>query len=176
MMISQDNTLVSGDITGAPKRKPMRLPEYDYGSNGCYFVTICTQNRRCVLSRVVGDDAHIVPTKYGEVAEKYIKSIPGIDKYVIMPNHIHMIIINDSGTMWASSPTISQKIKSFKTLVTKEIGTAIFQRSFHDHVIRDSGDYLAIWEYIDTNPAKWADDEYNCQYAHPKTNTAAQIG
>jgi REP element-mobilizing transposase RayT len=77
-----------------------------------------------------------------------------------MPNHIHLIIQNDNGTMWASSPTqsISQKIKSFKTLVTKEIGHNIFQRSFHDHIIRGEKDYLKIWNYIDTNPQKWQQD------------------
>jgi hypothetical protein len=62
--------------------------------------------------------------------------------------------------MWASSPTqsISQKIKSFKILVTKEFGKNIFQRSFHDHIIRGEKDYLKIWNYIDTNPQKWRED------------------
>ena len=64
------------------------------------------------------------------------------------------------GTMWASSPTVSQKIKSFKILVTKTIGKPIFQRSFYDHVIRDEKDYLRIWEYIENNPGKWAEDPY----------------
>ena len=51
----------------------------------------------------VGDDAHIVPTKYGIIAKNFIKMIPGIDKYVIMPNHIHLIVKKENGTMWASS-------------------------------------------------------------------------
>ncbi len=112
------------------------------------------------MCKIVGDDAHIVPTKYGSVVEKFIKTIPGIDKYVVMPNHIHLIVKNENGTMWASSPTVSQKIKSFKILVTKAIGEPIFQRSFYDHVIRDEKDYLRIAEYIENNPAKWAEDKY----------------
>ena len=82
-----------------------------------------------------------------------------------MPNHIHLIIQIDNGTMWASSPTkqpqsnkVSNIVRSIKTLTTKEIGKPIFQRSFHDHIIRGENDYLKIWNYIDTNPSKWKDD------------------
>ena len=81
-----------------PERKNVRLKEYDYSNPGAYFITLCTDGRKKILSDIiVGDDAYIVPqvklTQYGEIVEKYIKSIPGIDKYVIMPDHIHLIII-----------------------------------------------------------------------------------
>ena len=146
-----------------PKRKPNRLCEYDYSQNGAYFVTFCTQNRCRILSSIVGDDAHIVPKPYGIVAEKYIRNVPEIEKYVIMPDHIHMIIRLDNGSMWASTPTdrkpqhnrISNIVRSIKTLVTKEIGKSIFQRSYYDHVIRNQQDYNEIWEYIENNPRKW---------------------
>lgn len=62
-----------------PMRKPNRLYEYDYSTNGAYFVTICTQDRRKILSTIVGDDAHIVPKPYGIVAEKYIRNVPEIE-------------------------------------------------------------------------------------------------
>ena len=105
---------------------------------------------------------------YGLTCEKYINNINTayknvkVDKYVIMPNHVHLIITID-GTMWASSPTnnIVDIVRTFKTLVTKEIGTPIWQRSYHDHVIRGEKDYLKIWEYIDTNVLKW---ELDCFY------------
>ena len=120
------------------------------------------------LSRIVGADAHIGPrtelTAWGSVVETYLLRIPGIDTYVIMPNHVHMIvqIESEDGPMWASAPTqsVSARIRSFKTLVSKQIGTSIWQRSFYDHVIRNEEDYLHIWQYIDNNPAKWAEDEY----------------
>ena len=153
------------NFVALPKRKPTRLKQFDYSQNGYYFITICTHNRKNLFCNIVGDDAHIVPSKCGIIVEKYINNIQGIDKYVIMPNHIHLIIKNENGTMWASSPTqsISQKIKSFKILVTKEFGKNVFQRSFHDHIIRKEKDYLKIWNYIDTNPQKWREDCFYCE-------------
>ena len=142
-----------------PKRKINRIPDYDYNQNGAYFITICTQDRKPILSTIVGDDAHIVPKPYGQIAEKYIRNVPEIEKYVIMPDHIHMIIRLDNGSMWASTPTrtnrVASIVRSIKTLTTKEIGKAIFQRSYYDHVIRNQQDYNEIWEYIEYNPRKW---------------------
>ena len=146
-------------------RKPNRLKNYDYSSQGAYFITICTLDRKCILSRIVGGDALIAPqtnlTHCGEIARKYIESMPGIDKYVIMPNHIHLLIAID-GPMKASAPTISvpNLIRSFKVLVSKEIGQSIWQRSYHDHIIRDEEDYLNHWRYIDENPIRWSEDKY----------------
>ena len=149
-------------------RKKLRLSEFDYQENGAYFVTICTRNRKRCLSHVVGADDHIGPhaalTKWGTVVQKYVLGIPGIDKYVIMPNHVHMIVRigTEDGPMWSSAPTksLSNYVRTFKTLVTKEIGECIWQRSFYDHVIRNEAEYSRIWQYIDDNPAGWADDEY----------------
>lgn len=143
-----------------PERKNNRLKNYNYSANGAYFITVCVKDRKNLLCNIVGDDAHIVPSKYGLVVKKYIENIEQIEKYVIMPNHIHMII-NINGAMWASPPTksISSIIRSLKTLVTKEIGESIFQRSFYDHIIRNEQDYLEIWNYIDTNPLKWKEDK-----------------
>ena len=152
-----------------PKRKPTRLNGYDYSTPGAYFITICVKDRKQLLSKIVGDDARIVPqnnlSKIGLICERYINNINikyenvTVDKYVIMPNHIHLIIFLH-GTMRASSPTknIETIIRSFKTMVTKEIGNSIWQRSYHDHIIRGKKDYQKIWEYIDTNVAKWKED------------------
>ncbi len=152
-----------------PKRKPTRLKGYDYSTPGAYFVTICTKDRKQLLSHIVGDDAHIVPQNRllddGLVCDKYIKNIDvkyedvTVDKFIIMPNHIHLIIFLH-GTMRASSPTrgVVDVIRSLKTMVTREIGYPIWQRSYHDHIIRGENDYQKIWEYIDTNVVKWKDD------------------
>lgn len=144
-------------------RKSNRLPDYDYSANGAYFVTICTQNRRKILSDIVGDDAHIVPKAYGRIVEKYICNAPEIVKYVIMPDHIHLIIQLENGAMWASPPTerkpqqnrVSTIVRSLKVLTTKEAGESIFQRSYYDHVIRNQKDFDEIWQYIENNPRKW---------------------
>ena len=85
-----------------PKRKTTRLSNYDYSKPGAYFITICTKDRQCILSDIVGTDVpdgpKILLTKYGEIAEKYIREMNdfytniSVDKYVIMPNHIHFLI------------------------------------------------------------------------------------
>ena len=155
-----------------PNRKPTRLKDFDYSTEGAYFITICTHNKQKILCDIVGcgalDAPKITLSKMGEIVDKYILStnnITGItvDKYVIMPNHIHLILIlkNENGTSKAPSPTnniISHSISTLKRFVNKEIGHNIFQRSFHDHIIRDENDYLKIWNYIDTNPHKWESD------------------
>ena len=134
-----------------PQRKANRITNYDYSQNGAYFVTICTQNRAKILSEIVGADARIVLTSFGQIAEKYIRSAPEVEKYVIMPDHIHLIIgLNDQ------NKKISGIVRSIKTLITKEIGVPVFQRSYYDHVIRNQQDYNEIWEYIENNPGKWA--------------------
>ena len=141
-----------------PQRKKIRIGEYDYSQCGAYFVTICTQNRRPILSNIVGDDAHIVPKRYGQIAEKYLKNAAEIEKYVIMPDHIHMLIRLEEQGAEKRSPQasrIASIVRSIKTLTTKEIGEPIFQRSYYDHVIRNQRDYNEIWEYIENNPRKW---------------------
>lgn len=78
-----------------------------------------------------------------------------------MPNHIHLIIIKQSGAMWSSHPTnVSGDIRTFKTLVTKDTGKSIWQSKFYDHIIRDEYDYMVHLQYIDENPAKWIEDKY----------------
>ena len=141
-----------------PQRKKIRVGEYDYSQCGAYFVTICTQNRRPILSNIVGDDAHIVPKRYGQIAEKYLKNAAEIEKYVIMPDHIHMLIRLEEQGAEKRSPQasrIASIVRSIKTLTTKEIGEPIFQRSYYDHVIRNQRDYNEIWEYIENNPRTW---------------------
>ena len=152
-----------------PKRKNIRLQGYDYSSNGMYFVTICTKDKKPILSKIVGDDAHIVPKKvvlkpYGTVVEKYINNINttykniSVENYIIMPNHIHMLVFIDNfnnGTMWASSPTkVETVVRSLKTMVTKEIGLSIWQRSYYDEIIRDENHFQYVWNYIEYNALK----------------------
>ena len=156
-----------------PKRKHTRLPGYDYSTPGAYFVTICTQNRKCILSEItVGADAlggpNTILTHAGRVVEKYIlsvESVPGVrvDKYVIMPNPVHLILIvtESGGPPRASAPTMASvpnAVSGFKRLVNREFGQNIWQRSYHDHIIRGDADYREIWEYIENNPARWRED------------------
>ena len=153
-------------------RKKNRLAGYDYSQPGAYFITVCTKDRKCILSTIVGADAHIDPslrlTPIGKIVEKYLRSIPGIGEYVIMPNHVHMILricAKDplEGPMWASAPTdtkVEKLVRSWKTLITKELDFGIWQRSYHDHIIRSEQEYVQIVEYIMGNPGKWCEDRY----------------
>ena len=160
-----------------PKRKPNRLSYYSYSTPGAYFITICTKDKKNILGRIVGggafDAPQLCPSEAGIVAQRHILSgnrIPGItvDKYVIMPNHVHMILTVEDGRdgpSRAPAPTneaIPHFVSTYKRFCNKELGENIFQRSYHDHVIRNEQDYLRIWQYIDTNPAKWQED---CFYA-----------
>jgi len=85
-----------------------------------------------------------------------------LDKSVIMPNHIHMILVltqPESGRAQLA-PTLPHIVQQFKGKITKRIGMPIWQKGYYDHVIRNQADYLRIWNYIDGNPARWEEDEY----------------
>jgi len=141
------------------KRKPNRLYAYDYSQNGAYFITICTQDRKKILSSIVGDGSS-VPKPYGIIAEEMIAQISvkypsvTVDKHVIMPDHIHLLLRFDRN--------LGNVIGWFKYQVTKQVdaqfnlnGAKLFQRSYYDHVIRNQQDYGEIWQYIENNPRKW---------------------
>ena len=155
---------------GLPVRKPNRLPNFDYNTPGAYFITICTKDRKNLFWTDVG--ASIARpqnpslSKYGAIVDASIREIPlydpavSVDHYVVMPNHMHLLLqINtDEDGRAMLAPTISRVVQQLKGIVTKQIGYSIWQKLFHDHVIRSKKDYLKIWEYIDNNPAKWEED------------------
>lgn len=152
-----------------PKRKHPRLDHYDYSSPGAYFVTVCTQNRRCLLSRIVGRGlapAEVQYTAYGQIAKDQLwlleQRFPSlkIDQYVIMPNHIHMILVLEEAAGVNPRPTITNIVCAYKSLVTRQCKLLqpidkLFQTSFYEHVIRGREDYNEIAEYIVNNPKKW---------------------
>ena len=154
-----------------PKRKHNRLPEYDYSTPGAYFITICVSEKQCLLGNIVGGGALDAPqvrlSAYGKIVEKHILSgnrIPNVrvDKYVIMPNHLHLLLFVDcDGASKAPPPTnavIPHFVSTFKRFCHRDTGRKLFQRSYHDHIIRGDADYAKIWEYIDNNPARWQED------------------
>ena len=119
---------------------------------------------------VVGEDM-ILPqlTPYGEIVDEAINAIPKhyphikLLQYVIMPNHIHVILFipYDGGRMISSPTSILMVVGQMKRYVSKKVGMAIWQKSFHDHIIRDKNDYEKISRYIHENPIKW---RYDCLY------------
>ena len=165
------------EIKEKPSRKPNRMKGFDYSSNGMYFITLCTKERRRIfwndVGATIGRPWEELLSSNGKIANEAIKNISKIysavtvENYVIMPNHIHMILqihVGEDGRPMVA-PTISTVIQQMKGYVTKKIGFPVWQKLFHDHVIRNDADYRKIYEYIESNPAKWQEDEY---YQNPE--------
>ena len=150
-------------------RKHPRMKNFDYSENGYYFLTICVKEKQKILSDIVGrsvlDAPDVVLTEEGKIVEKYIESINNVknvfvEKYVIMPDHVHILIFVDealgvSGTPRPTNSVISHTVSGFKRLCNKEIGENIWQTSFYDHVIRNQKDYEKHYLYIEDNPVSW---------------------
>ncbi len=152
-------------------RRSIRLKEYDYSSVGWYFVTVCTHEWRCTLGNVLEDQFIINAT--GKIVERSWKWLgehfPNVelDEFVIMPNHLHGIVIINEPRRGGSrtAPTepktkpLGRLIGAFKTTSTKAInlrngssGTAFWQRGYYEHVIRNDNDLHRIRTYIQNNP------------------------
>ena len=140
-------------------RKSPRLPQYDYTNENYYFVTICTHEKKCLFGLPKSQ------TNIGKLAQKHLNTIFShyscvkIDKFVVMPNHVHMIVVLEKGQV----VNLTQIIGQYKSGVTREARKimpelTLWQRSFHDHVIRNQKAYESIWTYIENNPEKWEED------------------
>ena len=151
-----------------PKRNHNRLNGYDYSSAGSYHITICTKDKKNLFWNTVGatfgrPQYEYKLSVYGRIVDDEIRKIPEIypaikiDKYVVMPNHIHMIvsILPDEFGRPQVAPTISRVIKQFKGSITKQIGFSVWQKGYNDHIIRGQQDYDETWQYIEENPLKW---------------------
>ena len=157
------------------KRKTIRLKDYNYSNPGAYFITVCTANREKIFwSDRRGElcsPANVPLSDIGMIVDNEIKKLNSVydavrvDKYCIMPDHIHFILSIDTdengrtcrGELCspACAPTISRVMKQFKGSITKQVGRPIWQKSFYDHGIRNQQDYDEIWAYIENNPLKY---------------------
>ena len=169
-------------------RKQNRLTAFDYGQEGAYFVTLCTQNRARLFQMELPDvgnglcavpyDAddrngttrRSCPTAGNTIIHKWVQEtenkFPGItiDKYVIMPDHLHLIVTIKERHAGRSLPDV---MRFFKTMTTNAyirgvkdgiltpFDRKLWQKSYYDHVIRNQQDYNEVWEYIENNPTKW---------------------
>ena len=172
--------------TKLQKRVHPRLKEYDYSTPGSYFITICTDKRKCILSSIfytektdnisVGqglapaENVVVDLSNYGKVAEKYLLDLQdrfnniSIDSYAIMPNHIHFILSIFDTAGASPRPTVTDIVCAYKSLTTKKckdfgLKGKLFQNSFYDHIIRNQQDYDECSIYIQNNPLKWSLDE-----------------
>jgi REP element-mobilizing transposase RayT len=173
---------------------------YDYAQAGAYYITICTYERECMFGQI--ENGEMILNEQGKISNDewletfVIRKNTELDVFVVMPNHIHGIIVithhdnsrrgvlhtpNDLNNeqnrkiknirgvcntpLQSPSETVGAIVRGFKSSVTSKInllnhckGFSVWQRNFHDHIIRDHASYLTISKYIVENPANWRDD------------------
>lgn len=177
-------------MTGGPSRhhrRSIRLQGYDYSRPGAYFVTICVQNRECLFGEIVNGQMRlngigkIASDSWELLGEQY--DHVSLDEWVIMPNHMHGIIIITDGnadpplcrggsrtapTVFPSRKPIGRLIGAFKTVSTKRVnesrktpGAQLWQRNYYEYVVRNNDELNNIRQYIMDNPIKWDTDREN---------------
>ena len=169
-------------------RRSIRLKQYDYTQPGGYFVTIVTYQRDLLFGEITNEEMQL--NEFGCIADECWRAIPDhftnveLGACVIMPNHVHGIIVINDGMATNSSPFVGARhasplppcgvkpnsigaiVGSFKSAVTKRIGrelnaTGIWQRNYYEHIIRNHEDWDRIHRYIESNPSMWAEDQEN---------------
>jgi REP element-mobilizing transposase RayT len=153
-------------------RHSIRLAGYDYAQAGVYFVTICTQNRECLLGDVIDNTMRL--STYGRIATEWWNNIPDhfdnaeLDGYVAMPNHLHGIIVLHSPETGTPRRTLGQIIAYFKYQSTKSIndlcdtpGRRFWQRNYYEHIVQNETELNRVREYIINNPVSWVTDDEN---------------
>jgi REP element-mobilizing transposase RayT len=173
-------------------RRSIRLKDYDYSQAGAYFVTICTENRECLFGII--EDAQMEMSDAGNMVQNVWHELPGrfseihIDEFIIMPNHIHGIIILNVGAPLVGAlfpasdnakaragtrpaPTLGDVVGTFKSISTHEYTDGVrqknwppfngklWQRNYYEHIIRSESELHKIREYIVNNPLNWEADE-----------------
>jgi putative transposase len=174
-------------------RRSIRLRDYDYAQAGAYFVTLCVDGRECLLGEIAAGEVRL--TDAGLIVAQTWDSLPSrfavveLDAFVIMPNHVHAIIVitdpppavdPDPGSVGAGlalpknqgnprvAPTVGDIVGAFKSIsaiacnrLLARSGAPFWQRNYWEHVIRDDADLQRLRAYIEGNPGKWAEDKYH---------------
>ncbi|MGN1442389.1 MAG: transposase [Acutalibacteraceae bacterium] len=164
-----------------------RLDGFNYSNGGAYFLTACTENAQKLLGEIergangvpdvaAEEKAQVRLSEYGKILDRVICSFntvyfnPRIVKYVIMPNHFHLLVVINpdllpevtatSGTPSPQNATIPFVMSTIKRFFHRETGKNIWERSYRDHIIRTQEDYKKISRYIEENPSTWEKDCY----------------
>jgi len=153
-----------------PRRKGWRLPGFDYSTPGAYFVTLVLQDRVCRLARILAGKSCLTPA--GQLIATEWSGLPGrfpglaLDEHVVMPDHVHGLLIVRPGAD-SERPNISDVIDAFKSKTTVDYGVQVrksgwpqyrkrlWQRGFHDEIIRDARHFENVRRYIRENPKRW---------------------
>jgi putative transposase len=166
---------MSANVKELPRRRHLRLRDYDYAQPGAYFITLCSHRRACLFGVI--HSGMMQPNSWGRVVgETWHEQmdVPGnirTDEWVLMPNHFHAIVLieaEESGSRAAPTRSLPRIINAFKTVSAKRInqirggiGLPVWQRSYYEHIVRTEGELERIRDYIRENPAKWDEDLEN---------------
>jgi REP element-mobilizing transposase RayT len=150
-------------------RRSIRLQRYDYTQMGAYFVTICTWQRECLFGKVINGEMQL--SRYGETVQFNWDTLPkrysnvDLDAFIIMPNHVHgIIILKETGK--SKTYGLPEVVRGFKTFSARRInqircqsGVPVWQRGYYEHIIRTEESLTAIRNYIINNPLCWKKDD-----------------
>lgn len=153
-----DNNDFVGEVIGRPQHERYKDNNISERLNN---VNVGAVIGRPQYERYLNRNGEIIKFAIEQISIHYEGVL--VEKYVVMPNHVHLILLIDRNEINGrpmTAPTISWIINQFKGYCTKQIGFPIWQKSFYDHIIRNQADYDRIWRYIDENPIKWELDEY----------------
>jgi len=176
-------------------RRSIRLQGYDYTTAGAYFVTICVQNRVCLLGEIVDGGMRLSPI--GEIISQVWQRLPhyfpysALDTFVVMPNHIHgiVVLLNRRGKAFegkveqqralvfanalplqhGSVPrSLAAIIQNFKSVSARQVNQIrgrqsepLWQRNYYEHIVRNESELARIRDYIVQNPLQWELDREN---------------
>jgi REP-associated tyrosine transposase len=158
-------------VSRIPQRRSIRMRDYDYSSDGLYFVTLCTNGRLCLFGDIV--DSNIRLNDPGKIVDdlwsQTFRFFDDAATWVVMPNHLHGIVaIENAGIASGAEKPLGRLVGAFKTVTTKRIneiratpGATLWQRGFYEHIIRDGRAFENIVAYIEDNPVRWAADSEN---------------
>jgi len=175
-------------------RRSLRLADYDYTQTGAYFVTVCTDGRKCLLGEVADNEMRL--NGWGKIVQEEwlrtetVRPNVKLDAFIIMPNHLHGIIhLTNVGATRRVAPTGKEKIcgpkmgslgailGQFKSVTAKRIkagprnsGVSVWQRNYYEHVIRGEDELEKIREYIVYNPQKWPSDRENPEVSNNRSD------
>lgn len=146
---------------------------FDYSQEAVYFVTICSHENKHIFGEVsrIGDTNVFSPSRIGELVKEIFFRLPerfpefSLIHFSLLPNHLHFLTMKMK-TDPETERSLSDLVGAFKSLsyraVRNEIpGIGIWQKSFHDHIIRDEKDLQTHWYYIEENVYRWNEDEYS---------------
>ncbi len=159
-----------------PRRRLLRLRDYDYTRPGAYFVTVCTRRRACLFGHIA--DGMMRPNTLGAIVETCWLTLPHhypharLDAFVVMPNHAHGILFLDDDAIARRATSkrhgLSEIMRAFKTFSSRRVnalsngsGARVWQRGYYEHIIRNETSLRRLRNYIETNPLRWDLDREN---------------